>query len=216
MMRIIFALMISIGIASVAFAEAPVEKRRVWPRQSNWVFDDPQGANALATTTTVEGKELTRQVQYLKRFQASDSQYMGKTSMMKVARTQEDFDAILKITGDYVIPRKLDFDKEVFIFVFAGKKDANFKTMVEVADVDRNDGPIRRENLVVDSCLVRVAIDHNSSGENPAYSPWTMIRVNKETFFKKYPMTEDTKFVLIESRSFLKVESEVSVTNDEN
>ena len=178
-----------------------------------WVFDDPKGDNELITTTTIQGKELTRQAQYFRRFQVPASNYKGRTSTMMVARTQKEFDAIMKIAGDYVAPRKLDFDKELFIFVFAGKKDANWKTMIEVAEVDRNSGPIRKAGLVYDACLVRVSIEHNApaSGEDPAYSPWTMIRVNKETFFKEHPMIDETKFVLIESRSVLKVEDEASV-----
>lgn len=194
--------------------DVPVVEEPTGPQTLiGWAFDDPKGNNALTTTTTLNGKELTRQVQYFKRFQVSASNYEGRTSKMMVARTQEEFDAIMKIAGDYVAPRKLDFSKELFIFVFAGKKDANWKTMVEVAEVDRNGGPIRKEGLVYDACLVRVSIEHNSpaSGENPAYSPWTMIRVNKETFFKEHPMIDETEFVLIESRSVLKVEDEAPV-----
>ena len=34
-------------------------------------------------------------------------------------------------------------------------------------------------------------------------SPWTMIRVNRETFFKEYPENDETKFILIESRNHI-------------
>jgi len=40
------------------------------------------------------------------------------------------------------------------------------------------------------------------------FSPWTMIRVNKETFFKQHPMNDETSFVLIESRSYIYTQKE--------
>lgn len=172
-----------------------------------WLFGDPQGENALTTVTSVNGRELTRQVQYLKRFSPVACNYTGKTSRMMVARTQADFDRIMKLVGDIETPRKLNFDKELFIFAFAGTKGANFRTVVEVAEIDRSSGPLLT-NEVYDACVVRVHIDHLSVGEQKGYSPWTMIRVNKETFFKEHPQTADTKFVMIESRSFIRVTNE--------
>tara|TARA_Y100000034_G_scaffold42710_1_gene52273 strand:- start:11804 stop:12487 length:684 start_codon:yes stop_codon:yes gene_type:complete len=179
----------------------------------SWIFETPGGDNALTTVTSIQGRELTRQVQYLARFSPGVSKYDRRTAEMMVARTQDDFDRILKLIGDIKAPRKLDFDKELFVFVFAGTKDANDRTLVEVAEVDRNNGPITKQDFVFDSCLVRVHIDHLGGEAIKGYSPWTMIRVDKETFFKEHPMTGDTKFVMIEARSYVRTTDEKPLEN---
>ena len=139
---------------------------------------------------------------------------------MKVARTEKEFNTIMTtmvgVKAD--LPRKLDFDKELFVFVFNGTQDANEKTLVEVADLDRNGGPIKFNEdgagnvTTYDPVTVRVEIQIGKPGlVRPGYSPWTMIRINKEKFFEKYPMSSETHFVLIESRSASYIQKETSV-----
>ena len=64
----------------------------------NWVFDDPKGDNALVTTSQLESsdKPLYRYTNYFKKFGPSFSKYSGKKTVMRVARTQAEFDDILK------------------------------------------------------------------------------------------------------------------------
>ena len=90
----------------------------------NWVFDDPKGDNALITTSQLESsdKPLYRYTNYFKKFGPSFSKYSGKKTVMIVARTQAEFDDVLKtMAGPVVSPRKLNFDKELFVFVFNDK-----------------------------------------------------------------------------------------------
>lgn len=180
-----------------------------------WVFDDPKGSNALTTITTVEGKELTRQVQYLNRFGFSTCAYDGRESKMMVARTQDEFDRIIRfISGGeprIKAPRKLNFEDEMFVFCFAGTKGANWRTVIEVESVDRNGGPIKKGDLVLDAVHVRVHIDHMTIGEKEGFSPWTMYRINKKELFKEHALTDDTSFVLIEARAFCRTANEDSV-----
>ena len=186
----------------------------------DWVFDDPKGNNALVTTAQLESSNepLYKYTNYFKKFGPSFSKYSGKKTVMRVARTQAEFDDIVKtMAGEpAVAPAKLDFDKELFVFIFNGTQDANEFTSVEVNEVDRNNGPIKlgAKNFVhpktgklvtmLDEVIVRAEVQIGKPGIPMAgFSPWTMIRVNKETFFKKYPMNDETRFVLIESRSYI-------------
>ena len=191
----------------------------------NWVFDDPKGDNALVTTSQLESsdKPLYRYTNYFKKFGPSFSKYSGKKTVMRVARTQAEFDDILKtMAGPGVSPRKLDFDKELFIFIFNGTQDANEFTSVEVSEIDRNNGPIKFGDersfvhpktgklvTMLDEVVVRAEVQIGKPGIPMAgFSPWTMIRVNKETFFKQHPMNDETYFVLIESRSYIYTQKE--------
>jgi len=185
----------------------------------NWVFDDPKGDNALVTTVQLESSDepLYKYTNYFKRFSPSYSKYSGKKTIMRVARTQAEFDDILKtMAGPAVVPRKLNFDKELFVFIFNGTQDANEYTVVEVGEVDRNNGPIKlgdksfthhkTGDLVTmhDEVIVRAEVQIGKPGiVSVGFSPWTMIRVNKETFFKQHPMNDETHFTLIESRSYI-------------
>jgi len=191
----------------------------------DWVFDDPKGDNALVTTAQLESSDepLYKYTNYFKRFSPSFSKYSGKKTIMRVARTQAEFDDILKtMVGEpAVAPRKLNFDKELFVFIFNGIQDANAYTLVEVGEVDRNNGPIKLGDksfthhetgeLVTmhDEVIVRAEVQIGKPGVVSAgFSPWTMIRVNKETFFKQYPMNDETQFTLIESRSYIYTKKE--------
>lgn len=193
----------------------------------NWVFDDPKGDNALVTTSQLESqkKPLYKYTNYFKRFSPAICKYRGNKTVMKVARTQTEFDTIMEemVGLPAVLPRKLDFGKELFIFVFNGVQDANQYTFVEVAEIDRNNGPIRLGNksfrgpdgkLVTqyDAVMVRVGVQIGKPGlVQEGYSPWTMIRVNKETFFKEHPMSDETHFVIIEGREHIYVQKEVPI-----
>lgn len=191
----------------------------------NWVFDDPKGDNALVTTAQLESsdKPLYKYTNYFKRFGPSFSKYNGKKTVMRVARTQAEFDDILKTMAGIpaVSPRKLNFDKELFIFIFNGTQDANGFTSVEVSEIDRNNGPIKLGEksfihsetgklvTMFDEVIVRAEVQIGKPGILQAgFSPWTMIRVNKETFFKQHPMNDETRFVLIESRSYIYTQKE--------
>ena len=143
---------------------------------------------------------------------------------MRVARTQVEFDDILKtMAGEpAVAPAQLNFDKEIFIFIFNGTQDANEFTSVEVSEIDRNHGPIKLGEersfthpetgklvTMLDEVLVRAEVQIGKPGIPMAgFSPWTMIRVNKETFFKQHPMNDETRFVLVESRSYIYTQKE--------
>ena len=192
----------------------------------NWVFDDPKGDNALITTSQLESsdKPLYRYTNYFKKFGPSFSKYSGKKTVMRVARTQVEFDDILKtMAGEpAVAPAQLNFDKEIFIFIFNGTQDANEFTSVEVSEIDRNHGPIKLGEersfthpetgklvTMLDEVLVRAEVQIGKPGIPMAgFSPWTMIRVNKETFFKQHPMNDETRFVLVESRSYIYTQKE--------
>lgn len=179
-----------------------------------FIFEEPKGDNALITTARIETQEepIWQTKQYLKRFGGSWCKYDGSESTLVVARTQEDFEKIMKtmITDrEYVLPRELNFEEELFLFVFNGsKKDANEFTLVEVSEVDR-EGPIemgdKGKDLGIkqfDSILVRVEIQIGKPGlTREGFSPWTMYRVDKKKLFKDAPMTKDTHFVFMESRS---------------
>jgi hypothetical protein len=191
-----------------------------------WVFDDPKGGNALVTTTQLQNqdKPLWTSTNYFRRFSPGVCKYDGKTTVMQVARTQKEFDIIMQtmVGLPAVLPRKLNFEKELFIFVFNGTQDANEFTLVEVSEVGRNGGPInlgkafkRRDGKLItrhDSVLVRVEVQIGKPGlVQKGQSPWTMIRVNKETFFKEHPMSDDTEFVIIEGRNHIYTRNEKPV-----
>jgi hypothetical protein len=193
-------------------------------RFPTWLFDDPKGGNALITTTQLENqdKPIWTYTNYFQRFSPGLCKYAGNVTVIQVARTQKDFDTIMKtmIGLPAVLPHKLDFEKELFIFVFNGTQDANAYTLVEVSEIDRNNGPIKLGNksfkrdgkLVtqVDHVMVRVEVQIGkpSHGVEKGLSPWTMIRVNKETFFKEYSMSDETRFVIIESRNYIYTQKE--------
>jgi hypothetical protein len=185
----------------------------------SWLFDDPKGNNALITTSRLETSEkpLYQYTNYFQRFSPHYSKYKGKKTVLRVARTQENFDEILKtMVGEVIVPRKLDFSKELYLFIFNGIQNANEYTLVEVSEIDRNGGPIKLGNrsfvhpetgkriTMIDHIMVRAEVQIGK----PEYvdetlSPWTMIRVNRETFFKEYPENDETKFILIESRNHI-------------
>jgi hypothetical protein len=220
-MRSLIAFLAVMCLSVVAFGE---DAKYRFP---DWVLADPVGDNALITTTRLESsdKPLTESRQLFLRFSPTSCKYSGDKTVMQVARTEKEFNTIMaSMVGIKAeLPRKLDFDKELFIFVFNGTQDANEKTLVEVADVDRNGGAIKlgkksfvgRDGKLVtlyDSIIVRVEVQIGIPGlVRDGYSPWTMIRVNKEKFFKEHPMSDETHFVLIEHRDNIYSQKETPV-----
>ena len=218
-----------LGLPDPNTFQRPIENIKPPPaateyRFPTWLFDDPKGSNALVTTTQLKNqdKPIWTYTNYFRRFSPGLCKYAGNMTVMQVARTQKDFDAIMKtmIGLPAVLPRKLDFEKELFIFVFNGTQDANAYTLVEVSEIDRNNGPIKLGNksfkldgkLVtqVDHVMVRVEVQigQPSHGVEKGRSPWTMIRVNKETFFKEHPINNETRFVIVESRNYIYTQKE--------
>lgn len=183
-----------------------------------WLFEEPKGDNALTIVTSVGGKELTRQVKYFMSFSNSKSLYRGKKSKLVVARTQKQFDCVLKnlIGRKIKVSRKLNFDEEMFIFVFAGTDRVNHKTTVEIESLERGFGPMKEDDFVFDPFIVRVQTTclHPDLDESDRFSPWTMIRINKKKY--EHPITDYTSFVMIESRSLIYMKNEEKLEDDED
>ena len=74
-----------------------------------------------------------------------------------------------------VLPRKLDFEKELFIFVFNGTQDANAYTLVEVSEIDRNNGPIKLGNTLLWWQWSEAGLSEESEFTGDKYATGTVI-----------------------------------------
>lgn len=181
-----------------------------------WLLEDPSGSNALTTVVTLDSRPdvpLFKETVHFHRFWLMTAKYDQDKASLFVARSQNDFNWIMsnQVGLEYDLPRALDFDKEMILFLFVGPKDANNYTIPEFGELMRGQPIKLNKSEVYDAVMVNANITYNNDVGIKGLSPWTMIRINKELFFKNHPLTKDTHFVLILSKDAVTSSKELPV-----